>query len=247
MRLIYVYPGPLSATDGGGGELQRRAAILRGWAAPDVEIDVVDTTEPGRAPEGPVSFETAYEGHLLVRPTARALVAAEADGYNGAILGCFGDPGLDGLRERLCRLPLIGPGASACHVAAMLGDRFGIITTSPLFVNPARRMVAALGFRDRLAGVELVGKEPRALAHDTGDTLARIVGAADWLRRAGADTLVLGCMTMGFLDLGEELQERTGLPVVNPVRTALHAAELMVRSRLRPSKDAFPTPKGMIY
>ena len=38
--------------------------------------------------------------------------------------------------------------------------------------------------------------------------------------------IVLGCMTMGFLDVARSLQERLHVPVVNPVLAGLKAAEV---------------------
>ena len=46
-------------------------------------------------------------------------------------------------------------------------------------------------------------------------------GAVD----AGAEALVLGCMTMGFLDVAEALSDRLQVVVINPVAAALEAAE----------------------
>ena len=60
---------------------------------------------------------------------------------------------------------------------------------------------------------------------------------------AGADALVLGCMTMGFLDAAKDLQERVGIPVVNPVLTALRTAESTVALGLSHSRRAYPVPR----
>lgn len=92
MRILYLYPGPLSAVEGGTEELKRRQSILRALAPADV---VRDVTHGGHPSKGPVSFETAYEGFILVGGAARALEQAEAEGYDAAVLGCFGDPGLE--------------------------------------------------------------------------------------------------------------------------------------------------------
>ena len=62
---------------------------------------------------------------------------------------------------------------------------------------------------------------------------------------AGADTLVLGCMSMAFLGVAERLSEELGVPVVNPARTALKTAELLVGSGLTHSPRAFPTPRKL--
>lgn len=171
MRILYLYPGPLSAVEGGKDELARRQDILRALAPVGVTVDVRDLTHGGHPPKGPVSFETAYEGAILVEGSARVLEEAEAEGYVAAVLGCFGDPGLEALRERLSRLVLVGPGQTSCHLAAMLGETLGVVTTSSLFINPARRMVHAQGLGNRAVGIEVVDMPPRELARDPAATI----------------------------------------------------------------------------
>ena len=56
----------------------------------------------------------------------------------------------------------------------------------------------------------------------------------------GADALVLGCMTMGFLELSKDVQARLGIPVVNPVLASLHLAQALVASGLSHSRRAYP-------
>lgn len=77
-----------------------------------------------------------------------------------------------------------------------------------------------------------------ALAEDREATVEKMVEEG---RRAveedRADTLVLGCMSMGFLGVAEEMSERLGVPVVNPVRTSLKTAEALVGAGLRHSNS----------
>jgi allantoin racemase len=49
-------------------------------------------------------------------------------------------------------------------------------------------------------------------------------------------------MTMAFLGVAERLSEELEVPVINPARTALKSAELLVGSGLSHSKRAFPVP-----
>ena len=56
-----------------------------------------------------------------------------------------------------------------------------------------------------------------------------------------ADVLVTGCGTLSFR--AAELQEELGVPVVNPLRSALLLAELLVSSGLSHSKRSYPTPR----
>ena len=61
----------------------------------------------------------------------------------------------------------------------------------------------------------------------------------------GADVIVLGCMSMGFLDVAELLTADLGVPVINPSRAALKVAEATVAQGLTHSRHAYHTPPKM--
>ena len=65
------------------------------------------------------------------------------------------------------------------------------------------------------------------------------------MREDRADVLVLGCMSMGFLGITDELTKRLEIPVVNPVTAALKTAEMVVSMGLAHSKAAYPVPPKM--
>ena len=89
-----------------------------------------------------------------------------------------------------------------------------------------------------LSVMELARQEPRAL-----DKVAQAAALA--LEQDQADVLVLGCMSMAFLPgICEILSERIGVPVVNPVITALKTAEMFSAMKLSQSKTAYPLPKS---
>src|SRR5437762_2821467 len=68
----------------------------------------------------------------------------------------------------------------------------------------------------------------------------------DALREDGADLLVLGCMSMGFLGITDDLQKRLDVPVVNPVTASLKTAEAVVAMGLSHSKVAYPMPRKLV-
>jgi allantoin racemase len=118
--------GPL-----GPREVARRQDILQSWAAPDVEITVRECQQ------GPASIESAYEEYLSVPGLAAVLTELEEQSQaDAAIVGCFGDPGLDALYEVTSSMPVVGPGEASMHLACMLGRPFGIITVADGVVGP---------------------------------------------------------------------------------------------------------------
>jgi allantoin racemase len=78
---------------------------------------------------------------------------------------------------------------------------------------------------------------------DRKGTLARLIEVGrQAVERDRADVLALGCMTMSFMDVAEELSAILGVPVINAGKAALKAAESLVSQGLAPSKRAYPIP-----
>jgi len=240
MRILYQLTSPMEKTVLGAEEVARRRDFLRRHAALGVEVEVRSLCD------GPASIESAWEASLVVPALCEAVVRAQAEGLSAVIVGCFNDPGLDALRE-LTSIPVVGSGAAALHLAAQLGTRFTIL--SPLDEAPGRghERLRALALAQKLASVRAVNMPVLDLARARDAVLDRLeeVGRAA-LRDDGADALVLGCMSMGFLGITDDLQKRLDVPVVNPVTAALKTAEALVAMGLSHSKLAYPMPRKLV-
>jgi allantoin racemase len=220
----------------GKNELQRRGRLLQEFASPGTETAIVDV------PKGPASIESMYEEYISIPTTVELMMELEAQGYDAAILGCFGDPGLDAMRE-MVTMPVIGPGEASFATATMLGHQFSVITVMQSIVPATRWQVKKAGVGEKLASVRAIDVPVLELARDRQGTLEKMTREGQRaITEDGADTLVLGCMTMGFMMVAEELSQRLGVPVVNPARTALKVAEMLVGAGLTHSKRAYMTP-----
>ena len=233
-----MIPGPMGRNAGGEAELERRRSLLRQWAVAATEIGVHDV------PTGPASIESICEEYLSIPAAMKRAVELELDGWDAVVLGCFGDPGLDGLRE-LMAIPLVGPGEATALVGASLGHRFTIITVTDSIVAAIERQIRSAGVAEKLASVRAVSIPVLELHTDRERTIdaTTLVGHRA-LAEDRADTLVVGCMSMGFLGVAEEVEDRLGVPVLNPARVALKYAEMLVGSGLSHSRRAYmPPPK----
>jgi allantoin racemase len=240
MRILYLIPGWMSKTEGGRHEMARRGQFLRQSAQTESVVDVWDVEG------GPSSIESMYEEYLSVPGALGRIQEAAAAGYAGVILGCFGDPGVDAARE-LVTIPVVGPGEAGMLFAASLGHRFSIVTILDSVIHPLRRLARDVGVDSKLASVRAVNIPVLELARDRTGTFERMLEAGRLARDVdGADTLVLGCMTMAFLGEHRALGEALGIPVVNPVHAALRLVESLVAMGLAHSKRAFPTPPKMV-
>lgn len=236
MKIMYIVPGVMAQTDLGIRELERRKRILETHAWVGTSVDIIDIDK------GPRSIESSYEEYLSVPETVKKAVQAEKDGYDGIILGCFGDPGLEALRE-MVRVPVVGPGETAMQVASLLGRRFSIVTVLDSVVPSLERLAGRMGLAGKLASVRAINIPVLALQKDKALTINRMIEES---RKAiledRADVIVWGCMSMAFMEVSERKPESLGVPVVNPAIVSLKILEGLVAAGLAHSKKAYPFP-----
>jgi allantoin racemase len=234
-KILYQFATAKQRTDLGQAEVERRLAYLRTKVSVGTEIEVATP------PVGPGSIESDYEAALAVPEILRSIDRGEAQGFHAVIISCFSDPGLDPARE-IARIPVLASGLCAMHAAAMLGARFSVM--SPLAGGGrAREQARRYGLESFFASSRGIGLSVMELARDREGCMRQIVEAGRAaIDQDGADLLILGCMSMAFHDVAEDLQERLGVPVINPVAASLAMAEYLAKSRLCHSKRAWPDP-----
>lgn len=100
---------------------------------------------------------------------------------------------------------------------------------------------------ERLSSIRGIGVSVVDLVQGDRSAWDRIVDAGRRCIDDGADVLVMGCMSMAFMDVDRELADRLSVPVVNPVLAALKTAETMLALDLAHSRIAWPTPPDKAY
>jgi len=239
MRVAYVVPGPMSKGPMGMKEMRRREALLNSWAFEGTTVSVVDV------PSGPVSIESAYEEAMCVPATIELIMQCEREGYDAAIIGCFGDPGLEAARE-LATIPIIGPCESSQLLAAGLGHKFSVLTVFDSMAAGQELLAYKAGVAAKLASVRATGIPVLDLMKDPEFTKRRLIEVAELcVKQDRADAFLFGCMTMSFLDLADEISAAVGAPAVNAGKAALKHAEMLVSMGLSHSKTAYPMPAKM--
>jgi allantoin racemase len=179
----------------------------------------------------------AYEA-AVVPDVLAAVVQAERDGFDAAVIGCFYDTGLRAAREVAGRIAVAAPCESACHLASMLGDSFSVLVGRRKWVPEMRDNVTRYGFRERLASFKVVELGVHDFQADPGRTHARLGAAArEAVEGDGAEVVVLGCTAeFGFFG---ELQQELGVPVIDATVAPFKVAELLgelTQLGWRPSK-----------
>lgn len=236
MRIIYLIPGEMSRSPLGAAEMMRREKLLQRWAFRDTQVRVLDVDN------GVHSIESAYEELLCAPKTIERIQSLEAEGCDAAMIGCFGDPGLEAARE-LVRMPVIGPGEASLLLAAQLSHRIGVLAVFDSLAASHRQQAFRTGVLDKLVSVRGLGIPVLELMHDPQATFARVVAVGRAaVEQDGAEALIFGCMSMSFLDIAPRLADTLGVPVINAAQAALKAAETQVSIGLSHSKKSFPLP-----
>jgi allantoin racemase len=221
MRIRVVNPNTTAAMTATIG------AAARAVAGPHTVVEAVQPTM------GPASIESHYEEALAVPGLLEQIALGEQDGVDAYVVACFGDPGLDAARE-LASGPVIGIAEAGFHAAAMLGRRFGVVTTLARTTGRAHELAERHGFASLLTEVRacevavLDLDDPASGARDLVIEECRAVVAR------GADAVVLGCA--GMADFCAEVSRAVGAPVVDGVAAATVLAESLVRLGLSTGK-----------
>jgi Asp/Glu/hydantoin racemase len=142
------------------------------------------------------------------------------------VIACYSDPGLHSLREATSK-PVLGISECGILTALTLGHKFGVIAILQQSIARHMRYMGALGVMDRLAGERPVGLRVTELS-DAEKTFARMVEVGTALRDSdGASVVVMGCA--GMARYRKPLQDRIGIPVVEPTQAAVAMAIGRVR------------------
>ena len=114
MRILVVNPNTTASMTHKIGVAAQRAA------APGTQIVAINPAH------GPASIEGYYDEALSLAGLLQSV--HQAQDFDAVVVACFDDTGLDALRC-LTDKPVVGIGEAAYRVAAMLCNKFSVVTT----------------------------------------------------------------------------------------------------------------------
>ncbi|TCO76015.1 allantoin racemase [Plasticicumulans lactativorans] len=207
-------------------------------AAPGTQIVAVNPAS------GPVSIESHFDEAVSAIGVADEVRRGEAEGADGYVIACFGDPGLLAARE-LARGPVVGIAEAAFHMATMIATHFSVVTTLGRTCVIAEHLLHAYGFERHCRRVRAAEIPVLDLEDPASGAYTRIVEECLRARdEDGVGAIVLGCG--GMADLASAIGRDIGIPVVEGVTAAVKLAESLVALKLGTSKHgdlALPLPK----
>ena len=184
----------------------------------------------------PKDFVNHYYSFLNSTSIVETIIKAERDGFDAAVLGCFGDTGVEQARAAV-DIPVIGPAESTMMLACQMGRRFGIICANmPGLPADHWEQVRYHGLTERL-----IPDGIRPDIHNFADTWSKSFadprfaadGVAERAREMvadGADVIVIGCCGIGpFCSLAGLHSIRVddrNIPILDAQLIALKTAEM---------------------
>jgi len=198
--------------------------ICKNYALPTTEIEVKCIKE---APPGIESYhDAAVSVHYLLDKFEKW-----KEQYDGFIIACHSDVGVDLLRE-LTDKPVIGIGEASMLFALPLGHKFSILSLKRKKIPQKEDLVKKYGFENRCASIRITGLGVIATDEEKREKL--IQEGIKAVKEDGAEVLILGCAGMTGLD--KEIEKVVGVPVIDGVASALMLMESLIRYGVSTSK-----------
>ena len=219
MRLLLVNPNMTETMT------RDMTAIARAVAGTSAEI--VPLTAPRGFPYIASRAEAQVAGGIALE-----MIAENLSGADAVIMAAFGDPGLRGARE-LFDLPVVGMAEAAMMSACMLGERFSIVTFSPVMRRWYLDCVADSGLMARCTGVRTPLAHPLRIdgvRERLKDDLAHLARQA--VEEDGADVVILGGAPLA--GLAPEITSLVPGLVLDPIAAATAQAMALAQITTRP-------------
>ena len=220
MRILVVNPNTTA------GMTAKIAAAAQRVAAPGTEIVALTS------PHGPASIEGYYDEAMSLAGLLQAV--RDASDFDAVIIACFDDTGLDALRCLTDR-PVVGIGEAGYRMAAMVSNKFSVVTTLARSVPALEHNLMRYGMDRQCQRVRSSEVAVLELEHANPAAYQKIQAEiALAISEDRAEAIVLGCA--GMADLAQAMSERFGLPVLDGLACAVGLCESMVRLQLRTSR-----------
>lgn len=212
----------------------------RAVAAPGTEIVAVSPAM------GPVSIEGFYDEAFAAIGVIDEVRKGEAEGCDGYVIACFGDPGLAAARE-IARGPVVGIAEAAMHAASLIGNGFTIVSMLERTRATMEHLVHAYGMTHKCRNIRMTDLPVLELEEEGSNARAIIV---EECRRALAedhsDSVLLGCG--GMSDLMAHITKEIGAPAIDGVSAGVKLVEALVSLGLGTSKrQAYAYPVEKVY
>lgn len=127
------------------------------------------------------------------------------------IVSCADDPGVEEIRKEIPRVPVTGGGETTVALALKYGDKVGVLGITDYAPKAYERMLQGKMILGKPEGVD------STLDLMTPEGRTATIKKGIELKEQGAQVIALACTGLGTIGIAKELEEATGLPVIDPV------------------------------
>lgn len=212
-----------------------REDVAKSYSSADVEVGIVSVGASPYGGLGPAEIQ-------LVAPYYHAaFIEAEKQGYDAAVpLGML-DLGVDGGRSQV-DIPVVGPYEAALHVAAQLGDRFGIISYNREATTKAKTLARRYRMESYIAGYRAGEFLLRDIAANKNRMIENFLAAArSLIDEEDADVIIPHGITQCPVHMKPDwLSKELGVPVVEGIGAPIRMAAMLAGLGLKHSRLRWP-------
>lgn len=223
----------MHATNRVGGLRSKMEELAGAVADPGTEIDFFGLgAGRGEADRlAGVAVNYLYLHRLQVDQVIRNARQAEAEGYDAFICASLDDPGLQEVRT-MVRIPAVGYGQTAMHVASMLGNRIAIIAFLPDYIALVEANIRQYSLERKFTPVielDLTYQGLEDAFHDPTKFLEAFTASAKKAWAAGADIIIPGQAPINEALYFNGVTNVEGMSVLNTRALTIKFTEMMVR------------------
>ncbi len=178
-------------------------------------FDIIAVT----APYGSAVLQSSDDFNCA-RAAVTEMIAANP-GVDAAIIGAFGDPGLEEVQATI-PMPIFGLGRSGLLRAADGGRSFGIVTVGRKTRATIERAVAQVGLGSQVVALHFLDVDAQDLIRDRGALVEAAAAALSGCIEAGADAVLFGGAP--FAGIEALLGSNHTVPVIDGMTSAMLCA-----------------------
>jgi len=215
-------------------ETNRKILIeaLAPYQEPEIDIDVIN------AEKGPEGLESYYHKQIQGAEILPMIAKAEEDGYDGVVIACYGDPGIEAAKE-LVNIPVVGIAEASLLLAPILGHKFLVLASADTSVPRIERFIRQLGLNEGLGEVRAINPGTSWTIVDSLKDREKskqliIEACKRALEDSKAEVIIPGCSEMS--EHTAVIQKELGVPVIDPVVAAVQIIIALVKMNLAQSK-----------
>ena len=127
------------------------------------------------------------------------------------IVSCADDPGVAEIREAIPGMPVTGGGETTVSLALKYGDKIGVLGITDYAPQAYVRMIPDTMILGKPEGVN------STLDLMTPEGKQSVLAMGQQLKAQGAQVIALACTGLATIGVARDLEEATGLPVIDPV------------------------------